>query len=99
MNTQFIDRCSNGENTSEKSDANVKAALMQLKEEQILGGVQDQLNHKASPHGIMDDLSAAHTFSTFRDEFFLPLCIFFHKTCLHDYRKSSLEELRIHLTF
>ena len=34
---------------SEKSDANVKAAVMQLKEEQVLGWVQDQLNRKASP--------------------------------------------------
>ncbi len=43
---------------SAKSDANVKAAIMQLKEEQVLGWVQDQLNRKASPHGIMDELSA-----------------------------------------
>ena len=43
---------------SEKSDTNVKAAIMQLKEEQVLGWVQDQLNCKASPHGIMDELSA-----------------------------------------
>ena len=43
---------------SEKSDANVKAATIQLKEEQVLGRVQDQLNRKASPHGIMDELSA-----------------------------------------
>ena len=45
---------------------------MQLKEEQVLGWVQDQLNRKASPHGIMDELSAAHTFNSFRDEFFFP---------------------------
>ena len=43
---------------SEKSDANVKAAIMQLKEEQILGWVQDQLERKAPPHEIMDELSA-----------------------------------------
>jgi 5-methyltetrahydrofolate--homocysteine methyltransferase len=43
---------------SEKSDTNVKAAIMQLKEEQVLGWVQDQLERKAPPHEIMDELSA-----------------------------------------
>jgi methanogenic corrinoid protein MtbC1 len=43
---------------SEKSEKNVKAAIMQLKEEQVLGWVRDQLERKASPHEIMDELSA-----------------------------------------
>jgi hypothetical protein len=34
---------------SENTGANVKAAIMQLKEEQVLGWVQDQLDRKASP--------------------------------------------------
>ena len=45
---------------------------MKLKEDRVLGWVQDQLDRKASPHGIMDELSAAHTFDAFRDEFFFP---------------------------
>ena len=43
---------------SQKSDANVKAAIMQLKEEQVLGWVQEQLERKALPNEIMDELSA-----------------------------------------
>ena len=42
---------------SEKPDANIKAAIIQLKEEQVLGWVQGQLDLKTSPHEIMDQLS------------------------------------------
>jgi methanogenic corrinoid protein MtbC1 len=42
---------------SENPDASVKAAIMQLKEEQVLGWVQDQLELKTGPHEIMDQLS------------------------------------------
>jgi methanogenic corrinoid protein MtbC1 len=43
---------------SEKTDANVKSAIVKLKEEQVLGWVENQLELKASPHEVMDELSA-----------------------------------------
>jgi len=41
----------------EKPDANIKAAIIKLKEEQVLGWVRDQLDLETSPHEIMDQLS------------------------------------------
>ena len=43
---------------SQESEQSVKAAIMQLKEAQVLGWVEDQLARKAAPHDIMDELSA-----------------------------------------
>jgi methanogenic corrinoid protein MtbC1 len=43
---------------SEKLHIDIKAAIMQLKEEQVLGWVQEQLAQNAPLHDIMDELSA-----------------------------------------
>ena len=42
----------------QESEKSVKAAIMQLKEDQVLGWVEDQLARKAAPHDIMDALSS-----------------------------------------
>jgi 5-methyltetrahydrofolate--homocysteine methyltransferase len=43
---------------SEKPDVDVKAAIIQLREEQVFGWVRDQLDLNTMPHEIMDRLSA-----------------------------------------
>ena len=58
MNAPFNNRCRKAENISEKSAAHAKAAVMQLKDEQLLDSVQDQLNRKEPPHGVMGEPSA-----------------------------------------
>ena len=42
---------------SEKNNASVKAAIMQLKEDQVLDWVRNQLDLSVAPHEIMDSLS------------------------------------------
>ena len=43
---------------SEKTDVKIKAAIVQLKDKQVLGWIGDQLDLKTSSHEIMDELSA-----------------------------------------
>ncbi len=43
---------------SEKPDVDVKADIIQLREENVLGWIGAQLDLKISPHAIMDELSA-----------------------------------------